>query len=228
MAEIIAKTSRVPEKPVEELEKGREWWWVAEKKRSKRLDYLRKAVWKKGAIGGVYAPGLKLDLERPQLYTESWKANEDDPTMLRRAKALANVMDNITIFITDHAQLMGYQGSLPHTQMWYHEWASMFNEQYYNTQGSIPEPVEESLKIMAEINNYWAGKAELDKVIRIIPPEDAVKCLSGAVMWGFPIASAAYPTKDYEWIISRGFEGIYNEIQERIEDAEEKLSGTPG
>lgn len=170
MAEVLADKSRVPEKTVEEMEKEREWWWAAERKRSKRLNYLRKAVWKKGAKGGVYTPGLKIDLERALLFTESWKANEDDLIMLRKAKALANVMDNITIFITDHAQLMGYVGSLPHTQLWIQEIASMFNEEYYNTQGSIPEPVEESLKVMAEINNYWAGKTELDKVIRMIPP----------------------------------------------------------
>jgi len=44
---------------IKELEKNQEWWRVAELKRSKRLDYLRKAMWKKGAIGGLYAPGIK-------------------------------------------------------------------------------------------------------------------------------------------------------------------------
>ena len=38
---------------IEEFEKKQEWWWAAEKQRSQRLDYLRKAVWKKGAIGGM-------------------------------------------------------------------------------------------------------------------------------------------------------------------------------
>ncbi|GAB6162499.1 hypothetical protein JCM12298_16580 [Desulfothermus naphthae] len=67
------------DKSVEELEKEQKWWFVAEKKRSKRLDYLRKAVWKKGAIGGNYNPGIKIDLERPILLTEAWKENEHDP-----------------------------------------------------------------------------------------------------------------------------------------------------
>ncbi|MDY6934084.1 MAG: pyruvate formate lyase family protein [Spirochaetota bacterium] len=229
MEDSTLKKKGTTEKDIEELEKSREWWWVAEKKRSKRLDYLRKAVWKKGAIGGVYTPGLKIDLEKPILYTEAWKENEDDPLMIRRAKALTKVMNNITIFITDHAQLVGYQGSLPHTQLWWQEMASMFNEQYYNTQGSIPEPVDESLRIMADINNYWAGKAELDQVIKILPPEDAVKCFSGAVMWGIPITST-YSTKDYEYVMTgkRGFEDIYNDIQKKIEDAEEELSDIPG
>ena len=228
MAEVIAKTGGAPDKPVEELEKERAWWWASEKKRSKRLDYLRKAVWKKGAIGGVYAPGLKVDLERPLLFTEAFRANEDDPVMLRKAKALANAWDNITIFITDHAQLVGYLGSLPHTQMWNNDWGSMGNEALYNIQGHIPEPLEESLKVIAEINNYWSGKAELDKTIRILTPADAAKYFSGALTIGSPTSNTSYATKDYAWFMSRGFEGIYNEIQERIDDAEEKLSGAPG
>ena len=36
-------------KNIENFEKKQEWWWIAEQKRSKKLDYLRKAVWKKGA-----------------------------------------------------------------------------------------------------------------------------------------------------------------------------------
>ncbi|MCK4723407.1 MAG: formate acetyltransferase, partial [Dehalococcoidia bacterium] len=210
--------------------------WAAEKKRSKRLDYLRKAVWKKGAIGGVYTPGLKIDLERPLLWTEAYKANEYDPVMLRQAKALANVLDNVRIFITDHAQLVGYLGSLPHTQIWNQDVASMFNEQYYNAQGVIPEPVEESLKTMTEINNYWSGKTELDKVIRQADPEDVVKVASGTIMWGVPLSSAGYATKDYEYIFGpdqkvgggKGFEDVYNEIQRGIDEAEEKLAGNPG
>jgi len=46
-------------KTIKELEEKQQWWWAAEKKRSKRLDYLRKAIWKKGAVGGLYAPGVK-------------------------------------------------------------------------------------------------------------------------------------------------------------------------
>src|SRR5512136_1861576 len=119
-------------------------------KRSKKLDYLRKAVWKKGAVGGNYAPGIKLDLEMPKLFTDMWKWWEADPVMLRRAKAMAHVLDNITIFITDQAQLVGYMGSLPHTISWRVDGASMVNEEVYNEPGIHEEPEAESLKKGAE------------------------------------------------------------------------------
>ncbi|GAB6162391.1 glycyl radical protein [Desulfothermus naphthae] len=218
------------DKSVEELEKEQKWWFVAEKKRSKRLDYLRKAVWKKGAIGGNYNPGIKIDLERPILLTEAWKENEHDPIMLRKAKALAHVLDNITIFITDYAQLVGYVGSLPHTLQWFIEGASMVNEEVYNEPGIIPEPEEESLKIIAELNDYWNGQTAVDKLARILDPEDAVKFVSGAIGWGAPTSAYGYSGKDYEYFMTgkRGFEDILDEIDRRIEEAEEKITGTPG
>jgi len=215
---------------VERLEKEGAWWWLAEKKRSERLDYLRKAVWKKGALGGEYAPGVKVGLERPILFTESWKENDYDPIMLRKAKALANVLDNMTIFITDHAQLVGYVGEAPHTLLVLSEGASMINEEVYNEHGVIPEPEEESLKIIAEINDYWAGNTSVDKVARLLDPEDAVKFLSGAIGWGTPSSSYGYSGKNYEYWLTgqRGFEDIIAEIDQKLAEAEEKTIGTPG
>ncbi len=224
MAEVLEK-----DKTIAELEKERAWWWVAEKKRSKRLDYLRKAVWKKGAVGGAYAPGIKVDLEYPVLFTEAWKENENDPQMLRKAKALANVLDNISIFIIDQSQIVGYAGSAPHTLKWQVDAASIANEEIFNLPGIVPEPEEESLKVMADICDYWAGKTGLDKLGRLLDPEDFVKFLSGAIGWGIPAAgSGGYSNKNYYYFFGKGFEGILEEIDRRIAEAEEKITGTPG
>ncbi|MDY6935032.1 MAG: pyruvate formate lyase family protein [Spirochaetota bacterium] len=220
-----------PKKNTEELEKSREWWWVAEKKRSERLDYLRKAVWKKGRKGGMYEPGVKVDLERPLLFTESWEKNENDPIMLRRAKAVAHVMDNISIFITDKAQIVGYLGSLPNTIFWYCELASILNEEVYNDPVIIPEPQDESLETMAEINNYWGARDSMGKVLRDLSGEEVVKYMTRTLMWSSPIGgSFGYAGKDYEYFMTgkRGFDEIIDEIQVKIDDAEEKIDGNPG
>ncbi|MEW6440243.1 MAG: pyruvate formate lyase family protein [bacterium] len=217
---------------IEELEKKQEWWWAAEKKRSQRLDYLRKAVWKKGAIGGVYSPGVKIDMESATLFTEKWFARDAkyDERMLRKAKTLAHVLDNVTIFITDHAQIVGYAGSAPHTLMWRIDGASMVNEEVYNEPGIHEEPEEDSLRKAAELCSVWAGETAIDKLARILDPEDAVKFMSGAIGWGTPTSAYGYSGKDYEYYLTgkRGFEDIIREIDENIERAEEKTIGKPG
>jgi len=229
MAEPATLENKVEER-IKTHEEKQEWWWIAEKRRSRRLDYLRKAVWKKGALGGNYAPGIKLDLEGPTLFTDMWKRNHTDPIMLRRAKALAHVLDNIPIFITDQAQLVGYMGSLPHTLAWRVDGASIVNEEAYNEPGIHEEPQAESLKTVAELNAYWAGQTAIDKVARILDPEDAVKFLSGAIGWGAPTSAYGYSAKNYEYFMTgeRAFEDIIDEIDANIEKAEEKTIGTPG
>jgi len=209
-----------------EMEDQNQWWWVAEKTRSGRMDYLRKAVWKKGPLGGVYAPGVKMDLASPQLFIEAWKENEGEQIMLQKARALAHVLDNIPIFITDHAQLVGYVGSAPHEMVWHWQGASMINEEVYNEQGVIPEPEEESLKVIAELNDYWGGQTALDKLFKVLDPEDAVKYASGAIALGVPTSSVTYATKDFGYIF-KGFEAILDQIDGLIEETEEKLQGNP-
>jgi formate C-acetyltransferase/benzylsuccinate synthase len=215
---------------IEELVNRQEWWWVAEKKRSKRLDYLRKAVWKKGALGGNYAPGIKVDMEYPVLFTDMWRFWKFDPAIMRRAKAIAHVLDNISIFITDKAQLVGYMGSAPHTILWRVDGASIVNEELYNEPGIHEDPEAESLEKVAEINAYWAGQTAVDKVARVLDPEDAVKFLSGAIGWGAPTSAYGYSGKDYEYYMTgkRAFEAIIEEIDKNIEDAEDKTIGIPG
>ena len=45
-------------------------------------------------IGRVpYREYVRLDVERPRLYTESYKATEGEPMVIRRAKALAYLLD---------------------------------------------------------------------------------------------------------------------------------------
>ncbi|MDD5524589.1 MAG: pyruvate formate lyase family protein [Smithella sp.] len=218
---------------IKELEKNQEWWRVAEQKRSKRLDYLRKAVWKKGAVGGLYAPGIKVDLERAGLFTEGYFANLNDPGMVRHAKAVANVLDNIPIFITDQAQLVGYVGSAPHTISWLIEGGSLLNEEVYNEPGIAPEPEAESLKKMAAMMDKWNGYSVQDRFIPYVlsfAAEEGVKLLSGAVGWGLPISISGYNGKDYEYILTakRGFEDIIAEIDRRQEDMKDKARKKAG
>jgi formate C-acetyltransferase/benzylsuccinate synthase len=223
----MAKLATKQSEELEKHEKAQEWWWVAENKRSKRLDYLRKAVWKKGALGGNYAPGIKICLSFPEIFTEAWKEYEDKPIMLRKALSIAEVLDNIPIFITDNAQLVGYVGEAPHEIVWFWQSASMINEEIYNEEGTTPEPLEENLKKMGELNEYWGGQTALDKLARVLDPEDAVKFMSGAIGWGTPSSAVTYSTKDFDFIF-KGFDAISEIIDEQISKTNSRIKdGNP-
>jgi pyruvate-formate lyase len=209
---------------IQELEKKQEWWWAAEKKRSKRLDYLRKAIWKKGAIGGLYPAGLQVDMEQAILHTQKARELEfaPDPYVIKFAKMFAHYLDNKTIFITDKAQLVGYLGSLPNTISWNPSLASFLNSEVLNDSTALPEPLDASLKVINEVAAYWSGKSDLDKILPHMDLGDMTKVLSGTISWGVPLSKGGYSGKDYEYIMTgkRGFKDVIAEIDRHIDKAD--------
>jgi hypothetical protein len=212
---------------IQDLEKKQEWWWAAEKKRSKRLDYLRKAIWKKGAIGGLYPAGLQVDLEQAKLHTQAAREMEfsPDPFVVKQAKVFAHYMDNKTIFITDKSQLVGYVGSAPQTIGWNPTLATILNAEVLNDSTAIPEPLDDSIKVINDVIAYWSGKADADRMIPLADMSDISKILSGTIGWGVPLARGGYSGKDYEYIMSgkRGFEDVLAEINKNLDEADAKV-----
>ena len=56
---------------------------------------------KTGSMKSSYRKGVKICLERARLLTESYKKTEGQPMVLRRAKGLASILENMTIYIKD-------------------------------------------------------------------------------------------------------------------------------
>jgi len=214
-------------KEFHEYDEKHEWWWLAEKKRSKRLDYLRKAIWKKGAVGGHPASPLKYDLSLVDKHIELWEKHKYEPPMLRKAHITAGLLDETPIFITDHAQLVGSNQTSPSTVAWLGVGGQQ-NKIVYNTPNVLPEPLEESLRIVHEVGQYWDKQESIrDKLIRSFDPEDIAKFMSGAIAWGFPVGG--YSGKNYEYFMTgkRAFEDIIEEIDKKIEEAEEATISDP-
>ncbi|MHA1678179.1 MAG: pyruvate formate lyase family protein, partial [Promethearchaeota archaeon] len=53
----------------------------------------------------------ELCIERMRYYTKAYKMYQDDPEILKRAKALAHTLKNMTIFIRDDELLVGNETS---------------------------------------------------------------------------------------------------------------------
>ena len=62
---------------------------------------------------GMFRPEIRLDLQRSRLMTESFKETDGQPMVLRRANALAHVLNHVDIFIQDWERIVGYQTSSP-------------------------------------------------------------------------------------------------------------------
>lgn len=61
--------------------------------------------------------------ERARLFTQSMKESEGEHISMRRAKAFANVLDNMTIFVADDELIVGNLASKPRSAPVYPEYS---------------------------------------------------------------------------------------------------------
>lgn len=154
-------------------------------------------------------PGLKwsLDLERARLLTESYKRTEGEPMALRRAKALAHILENMTIYIRPGELIVGNYASNPESVPFYPEfaWKWIVRE---TAPGAVYSNMltDEGREELKEICSYW-DDFSIHHRLRKYLPEDLTD-----IFWIFNWECA---TPNYEKILKVGLKGILEEARER-------------
>ncbi|MDY6856843.1 MAG: pyruvate formate lyase family protein [Thermodesulfobacteriota bacterium] len=209
-----------------ELYDDRQYWWWAEKKRSPRLNYLRKAVWSKATKGSSWLPGVHMDLENIRWYTKTFKeAPPSESFIITRARALANLLDNMPVFITDNSRIVGYPGSAPHLITWIPTASSTLNDDTLNDRTGITP--DEDLEEAKELVDFWNGRTYEDKCVQYMNRREKVlRLMAEFVSPGREVVISDYVTIQPDWMY-QGFDSIINTIDENIKDAEKKMRETP-
>ena len=179
--------------------------------------------------------------EKGRLLTESFKSTEREPEVLRNAKALAHVLDNITIFIEDDELIVGNAASKPRgiefTNLW-----GLWTEQEIDSI-KAGEGFDISKEDEAELlswKDYWKGKTfmarsmqlfdedrmwpyvQLGVVLPALKSRDEESAGGGLAGngWGIrPEHGSILVIPDYRTALHKGTKKI-------IEEAEEELRNT--
>jgi len=215
MAKVIETRSK------DDLFEAREFWWWAEKERSPRLNYLRKAAWSKATKGSSWLPGVQLDLENMRWQTKVFKeANPSEPFIITRARALASVLDNMPVFITDQTRIQGYPGSAPHMITWIPTASALLNEDSFNDRtGVFPDEHREEVR---EMLDFWKGRTYQDKCAQYMDRHARVfSLMADYISPGRDIGTVDYVTPQPEWMY-QGFESIIEGIDGKIADAQKR------
>jgi pyruvate formate-lyase/glycerol dehydratase family glycyl radical enzyme len=166
----------------------------------------------------------EICIERGYLMTESYKETESEPPLIRRAKALSKVLEEMTLGIEDGELIVGRTTSKPRGGLlipevqweWYLEEMDIFPTRAWDR--CSPLTGEEKAK-MREFLPYWKGKSLYDKWHATVP-ENALKvhfaslhitntgCVSGVHL--------AHPAVDYEKVLTKGLDGIKQEVDEKV------------
>jgi formate C-acetyltransferase len=184
--------------------------------------------------------GLKpvIDIERALYFTESMRQTEGEPLVLRWAKAMKNIADNITVYIDDHQLLAGRAGMQGRYGILYPELDGDFldiavKELPTRTESPFSISAEDAKTVVEKIAPYWKGKTYHEALNQALP-EDTHKLTYDdpeGLMSRFIVnetssfRSALQWVHDYEKVLKRGFGGLRREAQEKL-DALDPLSPT--
>ncbi|GAB1409786.1 glycyl radical protein [Desulfovibrionales bacterium] len=180
----------------------------------------------------------RIDIERALYFTQSMKETEGQPLVLRWAKALKHIAENMTVYVQDDQLLLGRAGCDGRYGILYPELDGDFLDiavRDLPTRSQSPATItpEDAQVVVEEIAPFWKGKTFHEKLNAALP-EDVHKLTyddSEGLMSRFIVnetasfRSSIQWVHDYEKILRRGFNDIKREAQEKL-DALDPLSPT--
>ena len=177
-----------------------------------------------------------IDIERAKYFTESFKASEGRPLILRWALALQHIAENITIHIDPHQLIVGRAGGSGRYGILYPELDGDFlGLAVKDLPSRVESPFnisEEAARVVIEdIAPYWKGKTFHEDLALSLPPEtlkltyDPADTLRSRFIVNETASfrSCLQWVHDYEKVLKRGFGDIRREAEEKL-DALDPLS----
>jgi formate C-acetyltransferase len=171
----------------------------------------------------------QIDVERALYFTRSFRQTEGQPLVLRWAKALHHIAENITVRIDEHQLLAGRVGKPGRYGILYPELDGDFLDRAV---ADLPRRIgapftisEVDAKIVIEeIAPYWKGKTYHEALNAVLPPDihkltydDTEGLISRFIVnETSSFRSSIQWVHDYEKVLTRGFGDIRREAQERL------------
>ncbi|MEW6616381.1 MAG: pyruvate formate lyase family protein [Thermodesulfobacteriota bacterium] len=182
---------------------------------SKAVRNVRAGTEKDDAARGMYRPEIKLDLQRSRLLTESYKETDGEPMVIRRAKALANILTKMDLYIQDWERIVGNHASTPEG-LYYgidQNWRSV--KRMVTGEDGQTLLDDAGRRELAELCEYWNGKSLSDRQQAMFTGDELSKYwrYEGTFMFSH-WSEGVVP--NYEKVLRVGLKGIIKEAEDRL------------
>ena len=160
-------------------------------------------------------------VERARYYTESMKETEAQPMILRRAKALANTLQHMTIYVQDGQLIVGNQASKPKAAPIFPEYAVDWIDKELDDFDKRPSDrftiSEGTKRELKDTFHYWEGKTNIDRV-KAIAPEILFKLEESGVMSDDWVLEGGFGNliPDYETLFKSGLNGYLDRLRDHL------------
>ena len=181
----------------------------------KAVRNVRRGYHEEEASRGMYRPGIKLDLQRSRLLTESFKETDGQPMVLRRARGFAKVLHQMDLYIQDWEKIVGSNASTPQGLYFGIDmnWRSV--QRVVSGQEGQTLLDDAGRAELAGLIEYWKGKSMSDRQQELFTG-DLLKYwqYEGTFLWSH-WSELGIP--DYEKIFKVGLKGLIGQAQNRLQ-----------
>ncbi len=170
---------------------------------------------------------LCVDAERAVLVTEAYQKFEDQPIILKRAKTLNHIAENVTIHTYDNEIIVGNpaapnrnSGVYPeHSIQWIVD--EMDNFPFEKREHDSYIITEENKQKLREIAPYWKGKSVFDRITASYSYDESKISAAGIGISLFNLyerAGIGHTIPDFEKVINVGYTGLIEEVQIKLDN----------
>ena len=159
---------------------------------------------------GVLNEKPYVDAERAVLVTEAYKANEAQPYVIKRARGLEHILDNMTIYIEPQTLIVGNQATKNYNAPVFPEYTMHFIidelDKFEKRDGDVFYVTDIDKQRLRELAPYWKNNCLHDHGIALLPDE-VLDVLPSLGMEGKLNAGPAHIAVNYERLLREGLEG---------------------
>ena len=163
--------------------------------------------------------------ERARIFTDAMKLSEGQPIVLRRARAFARVLKEMTIYVRDGELLVGNQASKPRAAPVFPEYSvewilKEFAGDPYHTwerPNDVYEYDEQTKREILETIDYWRG-ATVYETVRSLIPDEARQAWDIAAIDDDWVTQNGFGNvlPNYENVLAEGLGGLKARAEKRI------------
>lgn len=164
----------------------------------------------------------EIESQRAILITESYKQTEQEPMVVRRAKAFAHILENIPITIRDQELFVGSTTVAPRSCQTYPEFSYEWLEAEFETvetRSADPFYISEQTKReLKKVHKYWKGKTTSELATSYMAPE-AIQAIDHNIFTpgNYFYNGVGHVTVQYEKVLAIGYAGIIAEAKAELE-----------
>jgi len=179
---------------------------------------------------GFNAARPEVFAERALLVTRAYAETEGQPMLLRRARAMAEILGGVTVLIRDGELIVGCKTPAILGSPLYPEVACDWVEQELDTMAARPEApfeVSEETKelLRSQVLDYWRGKQVYNRIMEALSDDLLQATEEGLFFHYFLNRTIGHITVDYQRVLEKGFLGLKAEVEAELARVDYEAAG---